>query len=136
MPVHDLPDAELEVMACLWRQGRLSAREVREALSGFRPMTHAAVSTLLKRLEQKGLVTRQKGKTGKAFLYRATVPPRRAHRRLLANLVERIFAGNGLALVSALFETHPPTPEQLELLEQLLDKLRRERTKKNSSAGD
>ncbi|MEX2117973.1 MAG: BlaI/MecI/CopY family transcriptional regulator [Pirellulales bacterium] len=129
MAVHDIPDAELEVMACLWRQGRLSARQVREALSGFRPMTHAAVSTLLKRLEQKGLVTRQKGKTGKAFLYRAAVPPRRTYRRLLANLVERIFAGNGLALVSALFETHPPTPQQLEQLEQLLDKLRREHTK-------
>lgn len=125
MPEPQLPDAELEVMACLWKHGKSSARQVREALESYRPMTHAAVSTLLKRLEDKGMVTREKGPVGKAFLFRAAVPPRPTYRRIVAELTERVFGGNGLALVSALFETHAPTSEEIEELQKLVDDQRR-----------
>ena len=52
----DLPDAELDVMSCLWQAEVLTAREIREQLQPTRPMTHASVCTLLRRLEDKGLV--------------------------------------------------------------------------------
>ncbi|HVX60932.1 MAG TPA: BlaI/MecI/CopY family transcriptional regulator [Pirellulales bacterium] len=124
MPEPQLPDAELEVMACLWKHGAMSARQVREAMAAYRPMTHAAVSTLLKRLQDKGMAAREKGPVGKAFLFRAAVPPRRTYRRIVAELTERIFGGNGLALVSTLFETHPPTAEQIDELQRLVDRHR------------
>lgn len=127
MPDPQLPDAELEVMACLWKQRECSARQVREAMQPYRPMTHAAVSTLLKRLEEKGLVAREKGPVGKAFLFRAVVPPRPTYRRVVAELTQRVFGGSGLALVSALFETHPPTADEIEELQKLVDDQRRAR---------
>jgi len=125
MAEEQLPDAELEVLACLWRHHELTAREVREQMETYRPMTHSAVSTLLRRLQDKRLITRKKGPVGKAFVYRAAVAPRRAYRRIVRELMERVFGGNGMALVSALFETHPPTAEQLDELQDLLDELRR-----------
>ena len=70
-----LPDAELEVLACLWQKGEATARDVREAMASYRPLTHSAVSTLLARLQEKGLVGRRKGPVGKAFLFRATDRP-------------------------------------------------------------
>ena len=54
MDENQLPDAELEVLACLWKHGQLTARSIREEMVGYRPMTHAAVSTLLKRLGLAG----------------------------------------------------------------------------------
>ena len=87
-------------------------------------MTHAAVSTLLKRLQDKGMVAREKGPVGKAFLYRATTGPRNTYRRIVNDLIERIFSGNGNALISTLLETRPPSPDELEELQKLLDEYR------------
>jgi BlaI family penicillinase repressor len=119
-----LPDAELEVLACLWRNGETTAREVREAMHTYRPMTHGSVATLLSRLQAKGLVTRRKGPVGKAYVYKAVRRPGPAYRRVIKDFVERIFGGNTVALVNSLFETKPPTPDELETLQTLLDELR------------
>ena len=119
-----LPDAELEVLACLWQKGEATARDIREAMAAYRPLTHSAVSTLLARLQEKRLVARRKGPVGKAFLFRATSRPRRTRRRLVGDLVERVFGGDPLAVVSSLFETRPPSAQDLDQLEKLLGQLR------------
>ena len=120
-----LPDAELEVMACIWQRGQATAREIREAMAGFRPMTHGAAVTLLKRLEAKGWVTREKGPVGKAFVYRAVRRPGPTRRRVVRDILCRVFGGNGVAMVSALFDDAPPTTQQLDELQQLFEDLRR-----------
>ncbi|MEQ8767005.1 MAG: BlaI/MecI/CopY family transcriptional regulator [Planctomycetota bacterium] len=122
----DLPKAELEVMGCLWRNGPLLVAEIREQLSKSRPMSHASVSTLLKRLVAKGLVDREKASAGKAFVYRARVAPSRTQRQILGDLLQRVFDGSGVALVASLFETKPPTPDEIEQLQKLLDELKSE----------
>ncbi len=125
MTTEDLPNAELDVLAALWKQGEKTARGVREALQGHRPMTHGALATLLKRLESKGLVARTGRKEGKAFVYRATGRPGRTIRRRLDELVERLFGGDRVGMVNSLFEGRPPTLEQIGELEELLDDLKR-----------
>ena len=120
----ELPDAELEVLACLWQRGEATARQVREAMDEYRPMTHGSMVTLLKRLEAKGWVARRKGPVGKAFIYRPTERPGPTRKRLLNKLLDRIFAGNGVALVSTLFDTKPPTPRELQRLETLLGEMK------------
>lgn len=119
-----LPESELDVMACLWESGSATAREIREQLIQRRPMTHTSVCTLLRRLEAKGYVVREKGSAGKAFVYRAKIQPGGMHRRLLGDLLDRLFGGSGVALVSSLLETRPPTDEEIDELQQLLQALR------------
>jgi len=109
------------------QQGQLTAREIRETLSQSRPMAHASVVTLLKRLELKGLVRKHKGKVGKAFVYQATRRPGTVHQSLVRGLLDRVFAGNGLALVSSLFETQPPSEQDLDELQTMLDKMKASR---------
>src|ERR1700690_2344448 len=103
MTENRLPDAELEVMACLWRLREASARQLREAMAHFRPMAHASIVTLLNRLEAKGLVRRAKGPVGKAFLYTPTGRPGKTYRRVIGDVLQRVFGGNGAALVASLF---------------------------------
>ncbi len=128
-PAVDLPDAELEVLASLHRQGQATAREIREMMASYRPMAHASVLTLLTRLEAKGLVTREKGSFGKAFVYLPTQRAKMSTRNLLKKIVQRVFHGDGVALVASLFQTKPPTQEELVKLEHLLDDLRAQRSK-------
>lgn len=119
----DLPPAELDVMSCLWR-GPTTAADIRTALADTRPLSHSSVCTLLGRLEAKGLVERERGPVGKAFVYRPTLPAAGPRRTLLAGLLERLFAGNRVALVASLLETAPPTPSELAELSALLEELK------------
>lgn len=119
-----LPDAELEVLACIWHQGRPTAREIREAMQGYRPLAHASVMTLLKRLEERGHIRRERGPVGKAFVYEAVRHPRPTQKKLVLRLVERIFGGSSVALVASLFETRPPDAGEVAELQVLLDRLK------------
>ena len=87
-------------------------------------MAHASIVTLLNRLESKGLIRHAKGPVGKAFVYTPTRRPGKTYRRVIGDVLERIFGGNGPALVASLFETKPPTTEEIEQLQRLLDQLR------------
>ncbi len=119
-----LPDAELEVLACIWHRGRPTAREIREAMAAYRPLAHASVMTLLKRLEERGHIRRERGPVGKAFVYEAVRHPRPTQKKLLRALVERIFGGSSVALVASLFETRPPDAREVAELQTLLDRLK------------
>lgn len=127
MTEHDLPEAELDVMGCLWTGGPATAREIREAMQDRRPLTHASVCTLLRRLEEKGFVTREKSGVGKAFRYSAKVAATGTARRLLDGLLDRVFGGNGVALVASLFESRPPSSEELDSLHELVEELEKNR---------
>ena len=61
MKMPALPNSELAVMELLWRRGRLPARQIQEALypDDSRPQ-HGTVQRLLKRLEEKGYVVRDR----------------------------------------------------------------------------
>jgi predicted transcriptional regulator len=119
-----LPDADLEVLACLWQASEATARQVRETMYPYRPMTHGAMVTLLKRLSAKGWVHRKKGPVGKAFLYMPTHEPEPTQRRLLQVLKHRIFGGSGLAVVANLLDADPPSTEEIDQLQGLLNDLR------------
>jgi len=125
----ELPDAELDVLAALWHGGECTAREVREALQGLRPMSHPAVVTLLRRLETKGLVEPTGRKVGKAFVFRATGRPSRTIRDHLDRIVARLFGGDRVGLVSSLFEGRRPSADQIEGLERLLAELKQKGAK-------
>jgi predicted transcriptional regulator len=122
-----IPDAEADVLAALFDAGEATARSVREALARKRPMAHGTVVTLLRRLEARGFVRRRKADHGKAFMYR----PTRAHARtfgpVVSRLAQRAFGGRPAALMASLFETRPPSNDEIDELEALVRQLRRER---------
>ena len=125
-----IPDAELDVLAVLWKAGPSTATEVCELLAERRPLTHASVSTLLRRLQQKGLVEFDKAKQGKAFLFRATRAAA-TRKQLARDFLDRVFDGCGVELVSALFGSKLPTDGELDRLEEILESLRqRQQSKK------
>jgi BlaI family transcriptional regulator, penicillinase repressor len=124
-----LPEAELDVLSCILRQKRITAREIREALALVRPMAHASVVTLLIRLENKHLVRKEKGPQGKAFVYETTQERAKVYRSLVGTMLQRVFGGNGMALVHSLFEAKPPDAEEIDRLQEMLDRMRAKKSK-------
>ncbi|MEZ6131343.1 MAG: BlaI/MecI/CopY family transcriptional regulator [Planctomycetaceae bacterium] len=127
----DIPEAELEVLACLWNAEAFTAAEIRDHLHAWRPMAHGSVLTLLNRLSEKGLVLREKSGQGKSFAYRAAQNPAAIHQRILAKLRQRIFGGSALAMVASLLESQPTSAEELRELKLLLEQFE----KRNKSKG-
>ena len=127
MPDTRVPDAEMDVLTCLQRRGEATAREVRGDLESSRPMAHGSVLTLLARLQRRGLVARRKGPIGKAFVYTATRQASVTARPLVKRLLNRVFNGRPVDLVASLFETKPPSAQELDDLQRLLRDLQRAR---------
>ena len=125
--IPDLPNAELDVISCLWREGEITARQVREMMTDYRPMTHGSVMTLLKRLEEKGMVKKRKGPVGKAFLFSSVKKTQLAYKKLVKDLLDRVFWGNNVNLVSSLFEAKSPTKKELEEIQALLTQLKKKK---------
>ena len=122
-----IPDAEADVLAALFDAEEATARKVREALARKRPMAHGTVVTLLKRLEDRGLVKRRKGDEGKAFIFRPAKEHARTFGPLVSSLVQRAFGGKPTALVASLFETRPPSRGEIDELEALVQRLKKQR---------
>ena len=67
-PPPELPPLEQECMKVLWSRGQGTVHDVRAELFPRRPLAYTTVETLLQRLTQKGVLTREK--RGRRHLYR------------------------------------------------------------------
>ena len=121
-----IPDAELEVLAYVQRRGGATGKEVRKGIADWRPLSHSSVMTLLGRLQDRGLVRRERSAGEREYVYHATATRDQAVEPILRRLLNRVFEGDSASLVSSLFETRPPTPEEIERLEGLIEELRQE----------
>ena len=120
-----LPNAELDVMACLWKDGESTARNIRETMWKYRPMAHGSVVTLLTRLEAKGMVNKRKGSFGKAFIFKPSRPPETTYRSLTKDMVRRVFGGDSVKMVSSLLDAHTVTKEDCDAIVSTVNSARR-----------
>lgn len=107
-PAATLGPLEQRIMARLWQTGPQAVGEVMEALNGSvdRRLAYTTVMTVLVRLHEKGLVTRQKD--GRHFQYTAAVNESSLEaelgRRELVRLLERYGAASVAGFATELGE--------------------------------
>jgi BlaI family transcriptional regulator, penicillinase repressor len=115
----ELTERELEIMHVFWKQGELTAGEVREVLEqGGRDLAYTTVATLVRILMEKGFV-RQTNEE-RPFRY---VPVRSfddVSGRILGDLVKRVFGGSREHLLVRLTENRKLTAKERALLEKIL----------------
>jgi predicted transcriptional regulator len=111
-----LTEAELGIMTILWRLGEGTVADVRAALP--RRLAYTSVSTLLRILEQKGVVGSRK--EGRGHVYRPRVPKETYEAVSLRHLVGRVFDGAPVSLVRRLLEQEELSPEELRELRRLV----------------
>jgi len=111
---------ERQIMDILYRQGRATAGEVMEALSGN--PTYSTVRTQLRVLEEKGHVRHEE--QGLKYVYIPAVPRTAARRSALRHLVETFFDGSAESAVAALLggEGARLSDEELERIGELVKK--------------
>src|SRR6516164_1287648 len=112
---------ELSILKVLWESGPLSVREIQNILDSHKPTGYTTVLKLLQIMTEKGLVDRDD--TVRPQIYRARYSQEQTQRRLLGDLVRRAFGGSVKAMVLQALATNKSSPEELEAIEKLLDRV-------------
>jgi BlaI family transcriptional regulator, penicillinase repressor len=116
-----MTSSEAKVLQVLVEHEEATAKTVYKTLAEETGWALATVVTFLRRLEAKGLVRHRKQQGERAFLYRPSRQGSAAGKRQLKEVLNRVFGGNPLPLVSMLLEEQALEPEQIDELRQLLD---------------
>jgi predicted transcriptional regulator len=116
-----LTRVESEVMAALWKNGRLTVHALVEAIE--RPVAYTTALTLLRILEQKGYVRHEPDPDGgRAYVYFPAVAADKARRSHVRDLVDRLFNGRPEELVTGLLEDERLSRAQLRALREQIEK--------------
>ena len=128
--VKSLTEVELELMNILWRlEGGTggTVNDVLAALPADRPLAYTSVSTILRILEQKQVVTTEK--VGRGHRYLPVVTKQDYEAFALSQVMGKVFDGQPVALVRRLVDAGHLSRADLTALQDLLEE------KANASAG-
>jgi predicted transcriptional regulator len=127
MPTHPIrpSDGELAILRVLWDRGPSTVREVHAALSAGRDIGYTTVLKLMQIMVDKGLASRDE--SARSHVYQAIQAEEPTQACLLRDLVDKAFEGSAASLVLRALSEPPADPAELEAIQTLLDRLRKER---------
>ena len=114
-------EGELAILSVLWRRGPRTVREVHSEFNQTRETGYTTVLKMLQIMAEKGLVTRDE--TQRTHVYHAALPQGEAQRRLVGDLLDRVFDGSAHRLVLQALSTKKASPEELAEIRQVLDEM-------------
>lgn len=112
---------ELEILKVLWEYGPASVRGVAEQLQVDKNLAYNTVQTLLRIMEDKGLVRHHA--VGRTFVYTPCFSRDDSATRFL----DRVFDGAVEELVQSLLRRERISPDELERLRTMIDEARTKR---------
>jgi predicted transcriptional regulator len=113
--VPSLSRFELQVLRILGSRGESSVRDLHASLETA--PSYSTVRKIVERLESKGAVVRVR-RQGAAWIYRSAVRPSAMIRHEVRRLLDSLFDGSAMPLVSHLLETKEVSLEDLRELER------------------
>ena len=115
-----LPNSELAVMGLLWREKRLTARQILERLypDASRPQ-HGTVQRLLQRLSAKGFVVRDRSLG--VNLYSPAISREAYASAQLESLADRLTRGSLVPMITRLVEDNKLSRAEIDKLRQVLE---------------
>ena len=111
-----LGDRELEVMSALWEDGAGTVSEVQSRLGV--DLAYNTVLTILRNLEQKGFVRHEV--EGRFHRYFPVIAKDAVRGSLLSRLVDSVFGGSPIGLITQLVEGGDLSKDDLRNLHRLL----------------
>lgn len=114
-----LTDTELEFISVLWRIGEGTVNDVMAGLPPDRKPAYTSVSTILRILEQKGVLAVRK--EGRGHMYIPKIAKADYEAKAINHVVTKIFDGTPVSLVRQLLGSVKMSADELAELKELLD---------------
>ena len=120
-------DLEAEIMECVWDLGSASVRDVHKCLLERREIAYTTVMTVMSRLAAKGLLMSRP--VGRAYVYEATANREDFCAGVVRDFMSGVLANADRAVLAQFVESVTEQDvEQLDLLAQIIEEKRRERS--------
>jgi BlaI family penicillinase repressor len=119
-------DAEIAILAVLWRHGASTVREVHEALG--KDSGYTTTLKLMQLMFEKGLVVRNE--RYRSHLYEARAPKEQTQRQIAGDLMKRAFDGSAKSLLLGALAAQPASSKDLDEIRSLLNELEERKAKK------
>ena len=118
-------DAEIDILAVLWRLGPATVREVHEELGKDNGYT-----TTLKQMQLmtgKGLLVRSE--RFRSHVYESSAPKEQTQRQIAADLLKRAFDGSATSLVMGALSAQPASSGELAEIRKMLETYAKEKAR-------
>jgi predicted transcriptional regulator len=117
-PIPKPTASELNLLKLLWQHGPMNAKQMHECIQRERPdLSYATVLRHLQIMHGKGILTRDESQ--RPHLYTPSQAQDSLQTNLLKDMIQKVFAGSGKALVLAALRGHVTDTERDEI-EQIL----------------
>jgi len=113
-------ELELAILKIIWNDGALPVSKVRRKLASFRDLAVTSVTTVMNIMVRKGYLG--KTKSGGTFVYAARVKEAATARRILKDVIDRVFDGSTAAMVAGVLDTADLDDAELGKIQDLLDR--------------
>jgi len=117
-------DSELEILQVIWLHGPVSVRFVNEKLNLKKKVGYTTSLKLMQIMTEKGLLRRSE--EGRKHIYNSVLKEKEAKNLLLDKFVKTAFGGSAMDLVMQALGNHQSTPDELEDLKALIEKIERD----------
>lgn len=116
-------EVELQILNVLWKHGASTVRQVHDALQLKKETNYATTVKMLVVMFEKKLVTRDQ--SVRPQLYKAAVTRKSTQKRVLKNVVEKMFSGSASSLVLQALSTGKTSEAELKQIRELVDELQK-----------
>lgn len=114
-------EVELQILRILWELGPSPVREMHARLEADKGTNYSTTVKMLSVMLDKGLVTRDEAV--RPHVYRAAVSQDRARKKMLSDLIDKLYAGSASSLVMHALASKKTSSEELGEIRRLLDEL-------------
>ena len=111
----------MQILRILWELGPSGVREIHKRLDAAKGTGYSTTVKMLAVMLQKGLLKRDED--AQPHVYRPALTRAKTGKRLLDDLVEKVYEGSTMALVLQALSSGKATKEELDEVRRVLDGL-------------
>jgi predicted transcriptional regulator len=114
-------EVEMQMLRILWELGPSPVREIHKRLEAAKGTNYSTTVKMLAVMLQKGLVKRDEN--AQPHVYRPALTRAKTGKRLLDDLIEKVYEGSAMSLVLQAMSSGKATKEELDQVRRMLDQM-------------
>ena len=114
-------EVELQILRIVWEDGPSIARHIHDSLQSTKQTTYSTTVKMLSVMLEKGLLRRDDDV--RPQVYRAAAPQQRTQKKMLGELIDKVYDGSAGALMLHAISSKKATPEELAEIRRLIDEM-------------
>jgi predicted transcriptional regulator len=114
-------EVELQILSILWELGESPVREIHKRLQELKGTNYSTTVKMLAVMMQKGLVKRDED--SQPHVYRPVETRAKTGKRMLHDLIEKVYAGSAASLILQALSTSRATKAEVDEIRRLLDEM-------------